>query len=341
MTDACRQFVLASRTVGKVKESDLRLEVVDQPEPAAGEFLVRNEYYSLDPSMKGLMEGSTDYRAPLAIGSVMTCRTVGTIVESKHADYPVGAQVFGFLGMSDYTVTDGERIPVHWYRQPVNPEAALGVLGGTGMTAYFGLTDIGAPVSGDVLVVSGAAGATGSVAGQIGKIMGCRVIGIAGSPEKCRTLETRLGFDATINYKTENVGAALDRLCPDGINIYFDNVGGDILDECLDRLALHARVVLCGGISHYNLEHKPPGPSNYFNLVFRRAKMQGFLLSDYLSEADTARQTLRDWFESGELVQLSTVVDGFESLPNALVKLFDGYNTGKMMVRNDHVVENS
>ncbi|MFT7306723.1 MAG: NADPH-dependent curcumin reductase CurA [Candidatus Azotimanducaceae bacterium] len=333
--DTCRQFTLAARPKGKVREQDLALQEVETPSPIDGEFLVRNEYFSLDPSMKGHMEDRSDYRAPLQLGSVMAGRTVGTIVESNHPDYPTGGQVFGFLGMSDYTVTDGKRIPVHLFSQPVNPEAALGVLGGTGMTAYFGLTDVGKPKSGDVLVVSGAAGATGNVAGQIGKILACRVIGIAGSKEKCHMLARDLGFDATINYKTENMADALDRLCPDGIDIYFDNVGGSILDECLNRLSLHARIVLCGGISHYNLEHKPPGPSNYFNLVFRRATMQGFLLSDYTQRFDAARDQLLAWQESGRLKQKSTVIDGFSSLPNALVKLFDGYNLGKMMVRND------
>ncbi len=332
-----RQFVLASRPAGKIKESDLQLRTVDRPSAGPGEVLIHNEYFSLDPSMKGLMEGRTDYRAPAAIGDVMTCRTVGTVVESNNADYPAGAQVFGFLGMRDFSVTDGKSIPIYHYHDPVDPPAALGVLGGTGMTAYFGLTDVGRPVPGDVLVVSAAAGATGSVAGQIGKILGCRVIGIAGSAEKCRVLQEKLGFDAAINYKTEDVEAALQRLCPAGINIYFDNVGGSILNLCLARLALHARVVLCGGISHYNLETKPAGPDNYFNLVFRRANMQGFLLSDYLHQADEARTQLRAWLESGELVQLSTIINGFESLPEALVKLFDGFNTGKMMVRNEEL----
>jgi NADPH-dependent curcumin reductase len=331
----CRQFTLASRPQGKVRITDLALREIEIPSPKKGEILVRNEYFSLDPSMKGHMEDRSDYRAPLQIGDVMAGRAVGTIVESNHPKYPTGGQVFGFLGMSDYTVTNGKNIPVHLYQEPVNPEAALGVLGGTGMTAYFGLTDIGEPVAGDTLVVSGAAGATGNVAGQIGRILGCRVIGIAGSPEKCQMLEDDLGFDATINYKTEDIGEALDRLCPDGINVYFDNVGGNILDVCLDRLAIHARVVLCGGISHYNLESKPPGPSNYFNLVFRRSKMQGFLLSDYTPQFDEARDQLRSWHSSGQLIQKSTVIDGFTSLPDALVKLFDGYNVGKMMVRND------
>lgn len=330
-----RQYVLASRVVGEIKTTNLELQEVDTPEISAGEVLVRNEYFSLDPSMKGLMEGRTDYRAPLELGAVMTCRAVGTVVESKNDSYPEGAQVFGFLGMRDFAVSNGKDIPLHWYQEPVQPEAALGVLGGTGMTAYFGLLDVGEPKPGDVLVVSGAAGATGSVAGQIGKVMGCTVVGIAGSEEKCSVLKDQLGFDAAINYKVDDVGEALDECCPNGIDIYFDNVGGTILDLCLERISLNARVVLCGGISHYNLTTKPPGPRNYFNLVFRRAKMQGFLLSDYLDRADQARDQLNAWLSSEQVKQLSTVMEGFESLPKALVDLFAGYNVGKMIVRND------
>jgi NADPH-dependent curcumin reductase CurA len=335
MNDINRQFLLSARPIGKIRTSDLELVESAIPSINAGEVLVRNEYFSLDPSMKGHMEDRSDYRAPLAIGDVMAGRTVGTIVASEHSDYREGNQVFGFFGMQDYAVSDGIKTPFHVYEQPVAPEAALGVLGGTGMAAYFGLLDLGEPKAGDVLVVSGAAGATGNVAGQIGKIKGCHVLGIAGSDEKCRMLENELGFDATINYKTENIGAALDKLCPEGINIYFDNVGGYILDECLARIAMKARVVICGGISHYNLEAKPPGPSNYFNLVFRRARMEGFILVDYTDRFDQARDELRSWYESGALKQKATVVDGFTELPNALIKLFDGYNSGKMMVRND------
>ena len=330
-----RQFTLASRPVPEVTEDNFMLSEVPTPAPGPGEVLVRNEYFSLDPSMKGHMEDRRDYRVPLQIGEVMAGRTVGTVVASNHPAYPVGGQVFGMLGWRDYTVTDGRQIPLHLYRDPVDPEAALGVLGGTGMTAYFGFFDVGLPRAGDVMVVSGAAGATGSVAGQLGRLAGCRVIGIAGSADKCRFLTETLGFDAAINYREDDIGSALDRLCPGGIDLYFDNVGGEILDLCLARLALHARVVVCGGISHYNLEGGPNGPKNYFNLVFRRARMEGFLLSDYTHRFEEARSRLRQWYEAGELVQQSTVIEGFTSLPGALVKLFAGQNTGKMMVRND------
>jgi NADPH-dependent curcumin reductase len=201
------------------------------------------------------------------------------------------------------------------------------------MTAYFGLLELGQPKPGETVVVSGAAGATGSIAGQIARIKGCRVIGMAGSADKCRWLTEELGFDAAINYRTEDVGAALDRLCPGGIDVYFDNVGGEILDLCLARIATHARVVLCGGISRYNATGPIPGPKNYFNLVFRRARMEGFIVLDYAARFPEAIAEMRQWIATGQLKQQVTVIDGFRELPRALIKLFEGYNTGKMMVK--------
>jgi len=215
----------------------------------------------------------------------------------------------------------------------VTPEEALGILGGTGMTAYFGLLDVGEPEPGDVVVISGAAGATGSVAGQIAKIKGCTVIGLAGSHEKCRWLTEDLGFDGAIDYKKEDVAAALDAHCPNGIDIYFDNVGGEILDLCLARIRDGARVVLCGGISRYNATGELSGPKNYFNLVFRRARMQGFIVLDYAKRFPEAAAEMRTWMREGRLQQRVTVVDGFEELPRTLIRLFEGYNTGKLMVK--------
>lgn len=333
MTEVNRQFLLAAHPQGALKKSDLQLQVAEMPQAGAGEVLVKTEYISLDPSMKGQMENRSDYVAPLALGDVMRARAVGTVVESRHPDYAEGDQVFGYFGMQEYAVSDGKNIPFHVYHNPVDPPVAVGMLGGTGMTAYFGLLDIGQPRAGDTLVVSGAAGATGSIAGQIGKIKGCRVIGIAGTDEKCDWLTADLGFDHAINYKTADVGAKLDEFCPEGIDVYFDNVGGEILDLCLARLAMHARVVLCGGISHYESTQPPPGPSNYFNLVFRRARMEGFILVDFTERFDEARDALRGWYDAGLLQQRATVMEGFEQLPAALVQLFRGANTGKMMVK--------
>jgi NADPH-dependent curcumin reductase len=305
------------------------------PGPAAGQVLVRAEYVSLDPSMRGQMENRADYVAPLEIGDVMRAGGVGRVVASRNADYPEGALVTGSFGMQDYVVSDGRQPPLRRFDDDVEATMALGILGGTGMTAYFGLLDLGQPKYGDTVVISGAAGATGSVAGQIARIHGCRVIGIAGTAEKCRWLTDGLGFDAAIDYRNEDVGAALDRHCPGGIDIYFDNVGGDILDLCLARLATGARVVVCGGISRYNATGPLPGPKNYFNLVFRRARMEGFIVLDYAHRFDAATRQMRAWIEAGRLTQRVTVIDGFDALPRALIQLFEGFNTGKLMVKTD------
>lgn len=330
-----RQFLLAARPRGVVQESDLKYHEAEIPQIEDGQFLVKVDYFSLDPSMKGQMEATVSYAAAIPIGGVMRGRGVGTVESSRRADMPVGAQVFGFFGMQDYAVYTGSEPHFHRFEPPVDPEAALGVLGGTGMTAYFGLLDVGQPKPGNTLLVSGAAGATGSVAGQIGRVKGCRVVGVAGSAEKCAWLTDELGFDGAINYRDEDLAAALDRLCPDGIDVFFDNVGGEVLDLALARLNLHARVVLCGGISRYEDTGKPTGPGNYFNLVLTRSRMEGFLLSDYIDRFDEARRELRGWFDGGDLKQRATVYEGFQQLPKALIALFRGANTGKMMVRSD------
>ncbi len=327
-----RQFLLAARPHGLVKESDFEYREGPVPTPDEGEVLIKTSHISLDPSMRGQMENRADYVAPLELGDVMRAGGVGTIVASNHADYPQGAQVTGSFGMQDYVVSDGKSLPFRVFADDVDPTVALGILGGTGMTAYFGLLDIGEPKSGDVVVISGAAGATGSVAGQIAKIKGCTVFGLAGSAEKCAWLTDALGFDGAINYKTQDVAAELDRLCPDGINIYFDNVGGEILDICLARIAMNARIVICGGISRYNATGPLPGPKNYFNLVFRRARMEGFIVIDYARRFAEAAREMQAWIDAGQLKQQATVIDGFQELPRALIKLFEGFNTGKLMV---------
>ena len=333
MNDVNRQFLLAARPIGMVKESDFQYREVPVPEPGEGQVLIRTDYLSLDPSMRGQMENRADYVAPLQIGDVMRAGGVGHIVRSRNPAFAEGAMVSGSLGMQDYVLSNGRDVPFRLVDGGLEPTLVLGVLGGTGMTAYFGLLELGQPEPGDVVVVSGAAGATGSIAGQIAKLKGCHVIGIAGSDDKCNWLTGELGFDAAINYRTDDVGAALDRLCPNGIDIYFDNVGGEILDLCLARIANNARVVLCGGISRYNATGPVPGPRNYFNLVFRRARMEGFIVLDYAARFPEAIAEMRKWIEAGQLQQQVTVVDGFRQLPGALIKLFEGYNTGKMMVK--------
>ena len=333
MSNINRQFLLAARPHGMVKESDFEYREVPAPDAGEGEVLIRVSHISLDPSMRGQMENRADYVAPLQIGDLMRAGAVGNVIRSNNPDYPEGCLVSGSFGMQDYVVSDGRQVPLRRFDDDVAPEEALGILGGTGMTAYFGMLDVGKPEAGDVVVVSGGAGATGSVAGQIAKIQGCTVIGIAGSEDKCRWLNEDLGFDAAINYKTEAVGDALDRLCPDGMNVYFDNVGGEILDLCLDRIRDGARVVLCGGISRYNATGELAGPKNYFNLVFRRARMEGFIVLDYAKRFPEAAARMREWMREGRLKQRVTVVDGFEELPRTLIRLFEGYNTGKLMVK--------
>ncbi len=333
MTTQNRQFLLAARPQGMVKESDFTYHEAPVPTPGPGQVLIRTTYISLDPSMRGQMENRADYVAPLALGDVMRAGGTGEIVTSNHPDHPVGTLVQGTFGMQDYVVSDGHNPPFRAFDAKIHPQQALGVLGGTGMTAYFGLLDLAEPQPGQVVVISGAAGATGSVAGQIAKLKGCTVFGLAGSDDKCRWLTGELGFDGAINYKTQDVGNELDRLCPDGINIYFDNVGGEILDLCLARIADNARVVICGGISRYNQSGEIPGPKNYFNLVFRRARMEGFIVLDYAPRFPEAIQDMLGWIEQGKLKQSTTVIEGFENLPKALIQLFEGANTGKLMVK--------
>ena len=333
MNNINRQFLLASRPQGMVKEADFEYHEAPLPDVGEGEFLVQTTRISLDPSMRGQMENRADYVAPLELGDVMRAGGTGLVIKSNHTEYPVGTNVQGTFGMQEYVLSNGKVPPCKAFSADLSPEQALGVLGGTGMTAYFGLLDLGQPKPGDVVVISGAAGATGSVAGQIAKLKGCHVIGIAGSDEKCTWLVDELGFDSAINYKSQDVAAQLDELCPNGLDIYFDNVGGEILDICLARIATNARVVICGGISRYNQSGPIPGPKNYFNLVFRRARMEGFIVLDYAKQFPAAIEEMQGWIASGQLKQSVTVVDGFENLPQALIALFAGGNTGKMMVK--------
>ena len=329
-----RQFLLAARPRGWVKESDFSYQEIAVPEVAEDQILVKTKYISLDPSMRGHMENRADYAAPLDIGDVMRANGIAEVIESKHADFETGDLVLGSFGMQDYMSLNPQQLKVRRFAGDEDPLAAISVYGGTGMTAYFGLLDLGEPSKGQVVVVSGAAGATGMIAAQIAKLKGCTVIGLAGSDAKCDFLR-ELGLDETINYKTENIGDKLTEFCPAGINIYFDNVGGEILDLCLARLAMNARVVICGGISRYNLEGPIPGPKNYFNLVYRRARMEGFIVVDYADRFKEATEQLSLWVNDGRIRYKTHVVDGFESLPRALIGLFKGENLGKTVVACD------
>lgn len=316
-----------------IKEKDFQWTEEPVPELQDGQVLVRNLYLSLDPANRGWVREEGSYMAPIPLGSVMPGVTVGVVEESRNPNFPVGANAQGFLGWQEYAVSDGvglNRLP----ETPAIPLTAyLGLFGGIGLTAYFGLLDITNPQPGETLVVSAAGGAVGSIVGQIGKIKGCRVVGIAGGDEKCKWIVDELGFDAAINYKTEGVRQGLKRTCPKGIDIYFDNVGGEILDAVLAMINLRARISVCGMISQYNATAPVPGPYNLINILTRRAKMEGFIVIDYLPRAQEAIPELIKWHIEGKLKYRVDVVEGLKEAPRAVNKLFDGSNQGKLIVK--------
>ena len=302
------------------------------PEPADGQVLIRNLLLSCDPTQRGWLSRDT-YLPAVAIGDVVRSIAAGEVVTSKHPNFEPGQLVQGLFGWQDYiAAAPGTASSPTLILPNVPLEAALGVLGLNGLTAYFGLLDIGRPEAGQTVVVSAAAGATGSAAGQIAKIKGCRVIGIAGGPDKCRYL-AELGFDEAIDYKKEDVGARLKETCPKGIDIYFDNVGGEILEKVLARLARRGRVVLCGAIAQYNDEAPAPGPRNLSQLIVQRGRMEGFIASDYMNRAAEAFPDLYTWVNEGKLKYQVDVLDGLENAPTALARLFKGENRGKQLVR--------
>ncbi|MEO2167325.1 MAG: NADP-dependent oxidoreductase, partial [bacterium] len=328
-----REWLLASRPVGMVKPSDFEFRETPVADLAEGEYLVRNLYLSFDPTMRGWMEDRESYMPPVAIGEVMRCTAVGQVVESKNPSFGPGDIVQGLLGMQELAIagrgfTYGtpvpEGTPLTW---------SLSVLGLTGMTAYFGLLDLGQPKKGDTVLVSGAAGATGSVAAQIAKLEGCRVVGIAGGTEKCSWLTGEVGLDAAIDYKAENIAQRIKELCPDGVDVYFDNVGGPILDAALENLAMRARVVLCGGISGYNEEEPPPGPRNLMNLVLKRSRMEGFIIIDYMDRFPEAGAKLAQWMREGKIVNREDIQVGIENAPETFLRLFRGQNIGKQLLK--------
>ena len=331
MTFQNRQFRLAARPVGLPKASDWELASEPAPVPGDGQFLVRLSHISLDPAMRGWMNAGRSYIAPVEIGAVMRAFGGGEVVTSNHPGFGIGQKVVGAFGVQEFAVSNGQGVTaVDTTLRPM--PTYLGVLGSTGLTAYFGLIDIGKPREGDVVVVSGAAGAVGTVVGQIAKIKGCRAIGIAGGEAKCSMLVDELRFDAAIDYKREDVRKAIARHCPKGLDIYFDNVGGDVLDAALANLARGARIVVCGAISQYNATEGIKGPSNYLALLTSRASMTGFVIFDYAERYEEATHEMAQWLNEGKLKSLETVVWGFESFPDALLKLFRGDNTGKLVL---------
>jgi hypothetical protein len=326
------QWRLAAHPEGLVKPSDYRW--VEEPlrEPRDGEVLIRILYLSLDPTHRIWASGRESYVPPVAIGEVMRGGALGVVEASRNPELPEGTRVRGLLGWQQYALSDGRGLFVLPDDASIPLTAHLGLFGHIGMTAYFGLLDIGKPQPGETLVVSAAAGAVGSLVGQIGKIHGCRVVGIAGSDDKCRWITDELGFDAAIDHRKEDVGAALGRLCPRGIDIDFENVGGAILDAILARINLRARIVLCGLISQYNATGPVPGPNNFVQILMKRARVEGFIVSDFLPRAAEATAALTRWLAEGKLKYRVDVVQGLRNAPAALNRLFDGSNTGKLIV---------
>jgi hypothetical protein len=326
---------LAARPAGLPKPSDW--EVADEPtgSPKDGEFLVRVEYLSVDPAMRTWMNAGRSYVPAVEIGEVMRGGGIGRVIDSRHPDFAAGDEVFGMFGVQRYTVSDGRGVtlvdttlapaPVH-----------LGALGISGLTAYFGLLDVGRPRQGQTVVVSGAAGSVGSIAGQLARINGCRAIGIAGGPDKCRWLVEELGFDAALDYQAGDLRQQLKTHAPNGIDVFFDNVGGEVLEAALARLARGARVVLCGAVSQYNAAGELRGLRNYMQLLVARASMTGFVIFDYADRYGEAVVQLADWLRSGELRSREQVIHGdVGDFPEALLALFRGDNTGKLILALD------
>jgi NADPH-dependent curcumin reductase CurA len=333
MADRNRRMVLAQRPTGMVDESTVRLEESDVPEAGDGEALARVRYLSIDPTIRTWMDDAPGYLPPIAIDDVIRSGGIAEVIDSHSDDYAAGDLLFGFTGWQDYVVAS----PAGGYQKlpdGVPPTLALSLFGTTGMTAYFGLIDVGRVKEGDVVVVSGAAGATGSTVGQIAKIKGAaKVIGIAGGRQKCSWITDELGFDEAIDYKGDDVAARLREAAPDGIDLYFDNVGGEILDACLAQLALRGRIVLCGAIASYNESGTGKGIANTSNLIVKRARMEGFLILDYFDRLDEGRAEVAGWLAEGKIKSSEHIVEGLENAPQALNLLFTGGNTGKVIVK--------
>lgn len=328
-----RRIVLAARPEGSPQESDFRLEESAVPEPADGQFVIKAEYLSVDPYMRGRMNDRASYADPVQIGEVMVGESVGRIVQSRHDKFQEGQYVSGMFGWQDYGVSDGEGVRrIDASVAPVS--TALHVLGMPGLTAYFGLHEVCQVQEGDTVAVSGAAGAVGSVVGQLAAIKGCRVVGVAGSDEKVRYATEEAGYDAAFNYKTtEDYVAAFRTHCPDGIDVYFDNVGGPISDAVFPCLNLGARVGICGQISQYNATEVPQGPRLFWHLIVKRAMVKGFLVFDFLPQYREALKQMTEWYTAGQLKCRERVTVGLENAPQAFIEMLHGANIGKQLVQ--------
>ena len=326
-----RQVTLAARPVGFPSESDFAVVETETPTPGPGEVLVRNQYLSVDPYQRGRMNDARSYAKPVQIGEVMTAQTAGDVVESNDPRFAPGDEVVGTLGWQEYATAKGSTIRKAVEGAPL--QANLHVLGTNGLTAYFGLFDVAQAKPGDTVVVSAAHGAVGQVVGQLAKIAGCRAVGIAGGPEKKAELTKLFGYDAAIDYKNEDVNAGLKDACPSGINVYFDNVGGEITDAVMRRLALGARVAVCGQISMYNATEPPMGPRNFGALIVARARIEGFLINDFVHRFGEALPRLGQWLAEGKIRYTEDIVEGIEHTPEAFFRVLRGDNRGKQLVK--------
>lgn len=327
-----KRIKLAARPVGMPKHSDWDFDEVENPVLEEGKVLVKTQFISLDPAMRGWMNDGKSYIPPVKIGAVMRAGTAGVVVESKSDFIKVGDYVSGYWGVQEYGQPDGKDLI------KVDPSLAplptyLSTLGMPGMTAYFGLLNTGQPKEGETVLVSAASGAVGSVVGQIAKIKGCRVVGIAGGPRKCTYVVDELGFDACIDYKNGDFYSQLKDTCPDGVDVFFDNVGGEILDTVLTRINMKARIVICGAISQYNNTSKPVGPSNYLSLLVNRARMEGIVVMDNAPNFLQAAMEMGGWMMEGKLKSREHIEEGLENFPEVLLKLFSGDKLGKLILK--------
>jgi NADPH-dependent curcumin reductase CurA len=328
-----KQIIFKKRPVGLPTEDTWQLETNPVPELQEGEILVEQHYISLDPAMRGWMNDTKSYIPPVAIDDVMRAGSIGKVIQNNgNPKFEIGDVVTSWGGVQQYAITNGDS----WYK--VDTRLApmpmyIGTLGMPGMTAYFGITEVGKVKEGDIVLVSGAAGAVGSIVGQIAKIKGCTVIGIAGGKEKCDYLINELGFDGAIDYKSENIYSALKVKCPKGVDIFFDNVGGKILDAALSKLRMHARVVICGAISQYNNKSKIEGPSNYLSLLVTRSTMQGMVVMDYTKKFGEAAKQMGIWMQQGKLKSREDVYEGIENFHETYNRLFSGDKNGKLVLK--------
>ena len=330
-----KKWTLSARPETSVSKEHFNLETETVREMVDGEFLVKNQYLAFEPAQRGWLNDVRSYLPPVAIGEVMRSGAAGEVIASKHSDYQVGDLVQGSFGWQEYAISDGTGLfPVTKIPAGIPISYPLHIFGLTGLTAYFGLLDLGLPKAGETVLISGAAGATGSTVGQIAKLLGCRVIGIAGGEAKCQWLIDELGYDAVIDYKSDSVGERLQELCKNSVDLFFDNVGGEILDHALVNMAKNGRIVLCGGISSgYQVKELPPGPKNYMQLVIRRCHMEGFIVLDYVDRYPEAREQLMQWVDEGKILVKEHILEGIEQCPEALAGLFSGQNFGKQLVK--------